>query len=213
MRSNVETSTFLTLSDVSHIVSDIEVPMSDGPHRSLPMRPAWRRVAHWADRQAFAPEEVSEALSLAVEQDCRQELRPEFLADLRRVVEEPSLFHDGTNSRLDALKPNAGAGLERAVIDRLCFLTESEVAGLATLQAAVAMAAQDCANRRARQIEEHLLRRTSSSRARNACVRLQAAKDATNFTSLAARLFGIAPNPRAAAPAIHTGLDDGVRLR
>lgn len=186
--------------------------MSDGPHRSLPMRPAWRRVAHWADRQAFAPEEVGEALAVAVEQDCRQELRPQFLAELRRVVEEPSLFRDDTGARLAALNPTAGAGLERSVMDRLCFLTESEAAGFATLQAAVAMAVQDCANRRARQIEEHFLRRTSSSRARDMRGRLQAAAVVTSFASVAARVLGVDPHHRPAAPARHTGLDDGVKL-
>lgn len=187
--------------------------MSDGPHRSLPMRPAWRRVAHWADRQAFAPEEVSEALALAIEQDCRQELRPEFLAGLRRVVEEPSLFRDDTNARLAAFYPNAGAGIERSLMDRLCLLTESEAAGFATLQGAVAMAAQDCANRRARQIEEHFLRRTSSSRARDMRGRLQAAADVTSFISVAARVLGVDPHHRPAAPTRQTGLDDGVTLR
>ena len=186
--------------------------MSDGPHRSLPMRPAWRRVAHWADRPAFEAEQVSEALAQAVEQDCRQELRPEFLADLRRVIEEPSLFREDISARVAALSPNAGAGIERAVMDRLSFLTESEAASFTTLQAAVASAAQDCANRRARQIEEHFLRRTSSSRARDMRSRLQAANDVTSFASMADRSLGVDPRHRPASPTRHTGLDDGVKL-
>ena len=42
--------------------------MSDGPHRSLPMRPWWRRLAERADRCAFGVEEVADALVPALEQ-------------------------------------------------------------------------------------------------------------------------------------------------
>jgi hypothetical protein len=66
--------------------------MSDGPHKSLPMKRSWRRVAECADKRSFTVEEVARALAPALEQDCRDELRPEFVRSLRRVVEEPSLF-------------------------------------------------------------------------------------------------------------------------
>jgi hypothetical protein len=48
--------------------------MSDGPHRSLPMRRGWKRVAERGDKRAYASEEVSEAIIVALEQDCRQEM-------------------------------------------------------------------------------------------------------------------------------------------
>ena len=50
--------------------------MSDGPHKSLRMPPAWRRVAERADNGAFECEEISNALIPALERDCRTEMTP-----------------------------------------------------------------------------------------------------------------------------------------
>lgn len=40
--------------------------MSDGPWKSLRMRPHWKRVAKQAENGAFSPEEVSETLEAAL---------------------------------------------------------------------------------------------------------------------------------------------------
>jgi hypothetical protein len=175
------------------------------------MRPAWRRVAHWADRQAFAPEEVSEAILSAVEDDCRREIRPEFIAEIRQVVAEPSLFAEDTGARLDALRPNAAAGLERRLLDGVCFLSESEAASFETIQAALGMAARRCAETRALQIEEHFVRRSELPRVRDMRGRLDSAIDLTNFTNFAARMLSVDPRNRPAVLAKHIGLDDGVK--
>jgi hypothetical protein len=176
------------------------------------MRPPWKRVAHWADKEAFSVEDVRASVEVATEQDCR-EIRPEFLADIRRVAEEPTLFPDDATGRLAALQPQAGAGLERAVLDRFSFLSASESAGLATLQAAIESAARDCARGRARQIEEHFLRRSSAPRARDMRGRLDAAISAADFAAMAARVVGVDARHRPSAPARQTGLDDGVKLK
>ena len=187
--------------------------MSDGPHRSLPLRPAWKRVAHWADRQAFAVEEVQVALLVAVEQDCRQELRPGFLAHLRRIVEEPSLFENAIAAKLDALRPQAGPGFERAVLERFSFLSESDADGFEQLRSAICDAAQDGAMRRARQVEEHFLRRTSTPRARDVRGRVEAAAgDASAFRAVANRLMGVDPRHPPTTPPKYAGLDDGVKV-
>ena len=68
--------------------------MSDGPHRSLPMRRPWKTVAECADTPAFEVEEIREAIVPALEHDCRREMRREFLDGLCRVCsdQEASLF-------------------------------------------------------------------------------------------------------------------------
>jgi hypothetical protein len=43
--------------------------MSDGPHRSLPMRNHWRNLAERAAKAVFSPQEVSEALPYALHRD------------------------------------------------------------------------------------------------------------------------------------------------
>ncbi len=40
--------------------------MSDGPHRSLNMRRGWKRFAKRADKEAYAPEEVCDAIPAAL---------------------------------------------------------------------------------------------------------------------------------------------------
>lgn len=189
--------------------------MSDGPHRSLPMRRPWQRVAERADKQSYTPEEISRALEPALEQDCRDEVRPDFLNSLRRVVEEPSLFRETVTAGIEALQAQAGAGLERGIIDRvsfLCALSPSDIDGLAVMKEAVKGALQNAANQRGRQVEEHFVRETSSPRAINVRERLEAAANCTDFAALAERVLGIEPQGTPKAPLRQTGLDDGVRL-
>src|SRR6266850_1284782 len=102
--------------------------MSDGPHRSLPMRPAWRRVAERGDKRAFTLEEISQALA-------------------------PSLFRDDVATRMEALRPQAGAGIGRAVLDNVGLLSAADADGFAVVQEALKAALIDRANRGARQVE------------------------------------------------------------
>ena len=54
--------------------------MSDGPHRSLPMRPQWKRLAERAHNQAFSVEEAGDAIVDAVSQDWTKEMPRGFIA-------------------------------------------------------------------------------------------------------------------------------------
>src|SRR5260370_42526090 len=87
--------------------------MSDGPHRSLPMRPGWRRVAESADNQAFESDEIRDAIAPALEQDCRGEMTPEFISSLKKACanEAASLFKDSLGASLESLRNEAGSGM------------------------------------------------------------------------------------------------------
>src|SRR3989442_9513982 len=111
--------------------------MSDGPHRSLPMKRRWQYVAERADKRAYTTGEISEVIAPALEQDCRDEMSPEFLGSLRRVVEEPSLFRDDVAARLEALRPQAGSSLGRVVLDNVALLSAAEADGLRLMQEAL----------------------------------------------------------------------------
>ena len=91
--------------------------MSDGPHRSLPMRKGWKRVAQSADNPAFGTDEIRDAILPALEEDCRGEISPEFLSGLRSVCadQEASLFKNDAGPSREGLRNAAGAGLARAV--------------------------------------------------------------------------------------------------
>lgn len=187
--------------------------MSDGPHRSLPMRPAWRRVAERGDKLAYTPEEISQALAPALEQDCRDDMSPEFLRGIRQVFEEPSLFKDAVTPRLEALRAEAGCGIARAVLDNVGLVSATEADGLAVLIDATKSALIDRAARGARQVEEHYLRRSKAPRANDVRARLEQGIASTDFEAIASRILNIDPQRLPRTPLKQRGLDDGVNLR
>jgi len=187
--------------------------MSDGPHRSLPMRLAWRRVAERGDTPAFTAEEISRALVPALEQDCRDGLSPEFLAGVRNVMRQPSLFNEDLVGRLNTLRPEAGAGLGSAFLDNVAFLSASDANNIAVLQDALEGLLVDLANRGARQVEEHYLRRSPAPRATNVRRRLEDGIACTDFAAIAVRVLSLDTKSALTAPLRLKGIDDGVSLR
>ena len=97
--------------------------MSDGPHRSLKMRRGWKRFAERADKAAFAPEEVCDAIPAALEQDWRKEVPPSLPRQIREILQDnqSSLFEDQRIEKLEVLRsktagyPLAGAFLDCAI--------------------------------------------------------------------------------------------------
>ena len=59
--------------------------MSDGPHRSLPMRRGWKLVTERSGKRAYASEEISDAILVALEQDCRTEMPAPFIDAAWRI--------------------------------------------------------------------------------------------------------------------------------
>ena len=79
--------------------------MSDGPHRSLPMRPQWKSVAERASKDAWSIADVSKAAVRALECDLAEiPVRP-----LRRI-----LGSDGAASLFSANPDALAAELDRA---------------------------------------------------------------------------------------------------
>jgi len=187
--------------------------MSDGPHRSLPMRSAWRRVAERGDKLAYTAAEISGALAPALEQDCRDDMTPEFLAGIRSEIEQPSLFNDDMAGRLLALRPEAGSGLACAVLDNFEFLSASDVDSVAALLEAFKAALLDRACRGVRSVEEHYLRKSSAPRANAVRWRLEAGIGCTDFAAIAARVLSVDAKSAPRGPLKQKGLDDGVSLR
>ena len=187
--------------------------MSDGPHKSLRMRRPWRRVAECADNRSSTSDEIRERVVLAVEHDCRAEVRPEFVAQLRGVVEEPSLFKESTVIRIGELRPVASPGLERSFLDCLEHLSAADQTGLATLQDALTTALQNNVNRRARQVEEHYLRESTLPRASNLRERLDSVIGISDLADIATRFLSVHSKSAAGDPLKKTGLDDGVKIR
>lgn len=188
--------------------------MSDGPHRSLPMPPCWRRVAERCANIAFATEEITNALIPALQQECQSELSPELIDGIRSVFEDQgsSLFKDDPRPRLEALREVAGCGIGATLLDNVMEISPSGAAELEDFAKAMTAALEDRAARSARQIEEHYYRKSTAPRALDTRKRLDQSIAASPLAALARQMLKLDEKPAARATIRMQGLDDGVRL-
>jgi len=189
--------------------------MSDGPHRSLPLKRGWKRVAERADKRAFAPEEISTAIIPALEEDCRDEMSGEFIDGIRGIFEEQEnlLFKHDLKARLEALRGQAGCGIGRTVLDNVAEISASDAPGLLALINAVTAALTDRANRCSRQTEEHYCRTASTPRANNVRARFEQGIAGAALEALARQILKLDGSRRERPTLRRQGLDDGVSLR
>jgi hypothetical protein len=186
--------------------------MSDGPHRSLPMRPGWKKVAQYADNEAFAPNEVRDALMAAIEMDWRKDISPGFVSCIQDILGGETLFSDDSIQALEDLRQSvAGCPMENALLDHVVYAVSNVRSRDTALHEALACTLTDWSARRARQIEEHFLRESSAANTHNVRQRIEEAIQQAPITALASRLLD-----RESKPALrvvkHDGLDDGVPL-
>ena len=187
--------------------------MSDGPHRSLPLRPWWRRLAERADKCAFSADEVAEALVPALEAECRKELAPTFLQALQSALAEPGLFGPAQAPQLANLDGHTSAGLARRVLDNIAVLSPVDAADFNCLQRALENAIRGEAQRYFRQIEEHYRRNASARRAQRERDRMNEALGRADIRAVARRMLQSPSATRVTPMSVKSGLDDGVRLR
>jgi hypothetical protein len=188
--------------------------MSDGPHRSLPMRRGWKRVAEWADNQAFKPEQINNAIIPALEEDCRGEISTEFLSSFLAACrnQEGSLFKKELGPELEALSSAAGYGLGRMVLEYAKQLSGRGNTGLDIAEKAVTHALSDRAERGARQVEEHYCRKSFEKRAIKVRQRIEEAIRDADVERLARQTINPKNGESVRPPLKRQGLDDGVKL-
>lgn len=187
--------------------------MSDGPHRSLPMRKGWKRVAESADNQAFGTDEIRDAILPALEEDCRGEISPEFFSSLRRVCadQEASLFKNDVAPSLEGLRNAAGAGLARVVLNYALQQAARGNSAKDIPESALKDALMDRAARGARQVEEHYCRESTTPRANRVRERIEQAIGSADIDAVARRILDPESKSGTQAPR-RQGLDDGVKL-
>jgi len=188
--------------------------MSDGPHRSLPMRRPWKTVAECADNAAFEVEEIREVILPALENDCRREMRREFLDDLRRVCadQEALLFKTDMRPVLEGLRRTANVGMERLVLDHAIHAAANGTSGRRVAEKAVGQALTDRGASGVRQVEEHYLRKSTARRAHNVRGRMEQAISGADIDTAARRLLDGRQKNGGLKPSKRQGLDDGVKL-
>lgn len=190
--------------------------MSDGPHRSLPMSKAWKKVAEWADNQNFDIQQVCDRLFKTLVKDARKQLSAAVIDVVHHAFQESSsdLFpdqrlHDLSNARRLA----AGFPFATSFLDCAEQELSNGVVGNEGLFNSVKSVLEERMQRAARQIEEHYLRDHTSSRERADIVktRLNSAINQISIEDLSQRVLRTASRPFAATPG-RGGLDDGVPI-
>lgn len=174
----------------------------------------WKRVAERSANRAFSSEEISNALIPALEHDCRAEICPELIHGVRGVFDEQeaSLFKEDVRAQLEALRGIAGCGVGRTLLDNVVQISPNGVAELDDLARAMTAALQDHAARRARQIEEHYCRKSTSPRAENTRTRIEQSIAGSPLEKLARQLLKLEARSPARTTIRQQGLDDGVRI-
>jgi hypothetical protein len=190
--------------------------MSDGPHRSLKMRPAWKTVAAFADKRAFTPEQVRDAVVSAFAADWRMDVADNVAGAICEVLggEQDSLFRDQKLMQLEALQPmTAGRELAQVLLDCAIHRVAGRDAnaGDAAVEAAVD-ALQIWGARHGRHIEEHYCRESSEWRADKVRGRIENGIGGAPFAGLARQLLKLEARTLSRTPQKQTGLDDGVPL-
>lgn len=191
--------------------------MSDGPHRSLPMKPKWRSVAERAYNRAFGIDEICTVMMPALASDCHDEMTPRFIDRLRSICEQQEnlLFKDNIPSRMEALRPDAGSGIGRHVLENVVRLSKQEEVNVITLVKAIERACVDRLAKNNRQMEEHTLRKSTLSRANDFRNRLEQATGSAKaqVSGLARQFLKLDNNRPVRSTTKREGLDEGPSIK
>lgn len=186
--------------------------MSDGPHKSLPMRRHWKDLAERTAKAAYSANEVCEALPHAL----RKDLREAPLAAIRDILSggQGSLFAEDKIERLEAVRQkNTRSAASNLVID--CAI-QSVADGLTGDNAYRATLDNACAERVRsgfRSVEEHYLREAGAQSARFVRDRLDAARRQQDIAIVVSAMMSGGKTPRGGdyLPR-QTGIDEGPSL-
>lgn len=189
--------------------------MSDGPHRSLPMRKGWKKLAERGDGKLHTVEQVRDAVPVALADDWRDERCDDFMKHVKRVLlgtDQNTLFKPYKDETVDALRklPGSGYPMRRILVDTLVRAVEDGHTGeRAMLQGAADALAIRC-SAGARQVEEHYLRDSNERRAADVRTRIEEGASQSDFNAMARQFCKL---EKASPPNKYDGLDEGVSIR
>ena len=187
--------------------------MSDGPHRSLPLRGLWKSVADRASKDAWSIEDVAEATSKALERD----LKEVPIQSIRKILGaglELSLFAQNETAvlaELDRTRAECrGSAIGNAAIDGALHAVLEGDRGELACQRALQYALNQTLRSYSRSIEEHYQRKAGDRSARHMRDRLAAVGRSCDVDAIARR-HGLSGGLAVRSPALarRTGIDDG----
>ena len=189
--------------------------MSDGPYKSLPMRPLWRHAAKCAYKEAFSQDEIVESVTRASHADWRVEVRPPFVTSLTSIVApsgQQELFTDQILADLTALQRDYRSPLEASFVRNMIDAVATGHTGSDAVQFAAEEALSERLLRNYRQVEEHVRRDDSIRNAEFVRNRFEAAHGKIDLPGLARAVLRTGEPLTRRARAKFTDLDAGVPL-
>jgi hypothetical protein len=191
--------------------------MSDGPHKSLKMKPGWKKVAEQADLAAFEPDQVSDKLMSALQEDWAEEGCDELVRGIKEIIgdmRQAPLLDDSKAGELESARRelSAGHGLKQLVLDSVIEVLDSSGDASDALQQGIQNALTERAGRGVLQVEEHYLRKSNEKRAINVRSRLNQAIEQAPLGDFSRRAAGLQTQISMAKAQKQQTLDDGVSL-
>lgn len=189
--------------------------MSDGPHRSLPLRRAWKKVCEIADGRAHALDEVVERIPAALAADAIGEIGESFLNILRRILNPQQLnLIDDAQAQVAALRTRASSVMEIDLVESVVDVLRDGKTGIEALLLGAQAVLEERGQAAKRAVVEHYLRKAPAARAAFVEGRVGDAlqKAGGSLRELAAGLAN--GTVRSAIPKVRdrSGLDDGPAL-
>ena len=189
--------------------------MSDGPHKSLNMRRAWKRVAERASNAAFDDAERNEALAAALHDDWVTEVPQRLVARLRDIFGDArgALFDELLIKQLEGLRDDiTGGPLAIALLDCAMQAAQRGYRGDQALVRAAGDALRQRAESGSRQVEEHSLRASPGQGVEGVRNRIDDAIARLDAAAVARRCIGRDDGKPSRTSRKKTGIDDGVSL-
>lgn len=186
--------------------------MSDGPHRSLPLKKHWKRVAERAATPSYTLSEVAATLPNALLCDLRE-------APVSQVVDilfgrgQPSLFHENCVDELEALRGTCrGSTAGTTLIDCAIEAKTVGLGGAFAVNTVLINTLEALARGYSHSIEEHYHRKKPWS-VPNIRTRLKEARASVSFATLASEITsGNAASIAKLGVPKRRGIDEGPQL-
>jgi hypothetical protein len=189
--------------------------MSDGPHRSLPMRKAWKELAKRGDQRTYDSEQVAEAAAHALASDFKNEVSGPLISALKDTFtgrdNSLGLREIALQQLEDAKALAAGSVFGMNAVAWSIQLVHEGRLDKDALYDAVGLAAKERGFANTRSVEEHYLREANQRRTDGVSARLHSAISGLSEATLGSML--VDPQPAATrGPRKRTDLNDGVPL-
>jgi len=187
--------------------------MSDGPHRSLPMRRHWKSLAERAAKAAYSADQVRQTLPYALKKDLR-EAPLDAVRKIFRGVPQGNLFPADCVAQLEAVRQGTRrSAASNALLDCAIQAVGNGLTGDAAFGATLENACKEHARSAFRSLEEHYHREANAHDADYVRDRLDAARQQCDYKAIAAGLINPGKKPRDAdRPPRQTDLDEGPAL-